>query len=366
MSKNFNFLSNATWYPFQFDTPFNAVRAVAIWLTLLIIVAFSILLLILKDEKRKKAAKTGAILLVFYSALLALLFFVLSVVKDGKEGEIILSLFIPTAVLIIFVMLTLLSAVFSKSKKLKILFGALTLASFIVVLIFMGIRFSSGESSDYNGLSKEDVNSIGLYLSAAFAIFAVIFFGGAFDKGREGFDTKSVTYAGVSVAMSYALSYLRIVRMPQGGSITPASMLPLMIYSYAFGTKKGVIVGCAYGLLQALQDPSVIHPAQFLLDYPVAFSAIGLSGIFAKNRSLEKLPQLQFALGGIIGGLARFLMHFLAGSFAFAAFSGDQNPFIYSFIYQAGYVLPDVAITIAVGVVIFSSKSFVKFIEEKC
>lgn len=365
MFKNLFLSSNATWYPFQFDTPFNAVRAVAIWLTLLVIAAFSVLLLVFKDEKRKKIAKTGSICLVCYAVAIALLFFILSLIKDGKEGEIVFSLFIPTAILIISLTATILSTILSQSKAVKILSGAITLLAFIVVLIFMGIRFSSGESPDYNGLSKEDVNSIGLYVAAAFAVFAVIFFGCAFDKGREGFDTKSITYAGVSVAMSYALSYLRIVRMPQGGSITPASLLPLMIYAYTFGTKKGIIVGCAYGLLQALQDPSIIHPAQFLLDYPLAFSAIGLSGIFAKCERLEKLPQLKFALGGIVGGLARFLMHFLAGAFAFAAYAGDQNPFLYSFIYQAGYVLPDVAITIGVGIIIFSSKYFVKFIENK-
>lgn len=365
MFKNLFLSSTATWYPFQFDTPFNAVRAAIIWLTLLVIAAFSVLLFLLKEKKRKKIAKTGTICLVCYAVTIALLFFILSLIKDGKEGEIVLSLFIPTAILIVSLTIAVLLSIFSRSKTVKILSGAITLIAFIVVLIFMGIRFSSGESSDYNGLSKEDVNSLGLYVAAAFAIFAVIFFGSVFDKGREGFDTKSITYAGVSVAMSYALSYLRIVRMPQGGSITPASLLPLMIYAYAFGTKKGIIVGCAYGLLQALQDPSIIHPAQFLLDYPVAFSAIGLSGIFAKNKRLEKLPQVKFALGGIVGGLARFLMHFLAGSFAFAAFAGDQNPFLYSFIYQAGYVLPDVAITVGVGIVIFSSKSFVKFIQEK-
>ena len=51
--------------------------------------------------------------------------------------------------------------------------------------------------------------------------------------------------------MSFALSYLRIVKMPQGGSITIASLLPLMLYSFMFGTKKGVFAGLIYGVLQA-------------------------------------------------------------------------------------------------------------------
>ena len=162
--------------------------------------------------------------------------------------------------------------------------------------------------------------------------------------------------------MSFALSYLRIVKMPQGGSITVASLLPLMIYSCMFGARKGMFAGMIYGLLQALQDFYLIHPAQFLLDYPVAFACIGVAGIFTRVASLDKLPQLQFALGAIVAGLARFLMHFLSGVFAFGSFAGDQNPYLYSLAYQAGYVLPDVAIVIVVGIFVFSSASFVRLV----
>ena len=66
--------------------------------------------------------------------------------------------------------------------------------------------------------------------------------------------------------MSFALSYVRIFRLPMGGSITFASMLPFMLYSYMYGTKKGVLAGLVYGVLQAVQDPWIIHPAQFALD----------------------------------------------------------------------------------------------------
>ena len=161
--------------------------------------------------------------------------------------------------------------------------------------------------------------------------------------------------------MSFALSYLRIVKMPQGGSITIASLLPLMLYSFMFGTKKGVFAGLIYGVLQAFQDPAIVHPAQFLLDYPVAFACIGLSGMFAKTKALEKLPQVQFALGGVVAGLARLLMHFVSGIFAFGAFAPEGTPVaLYSFLYQAGYVLPDIAIVIVAGVLVLSSKTFVK------
>ena len=182
-------------------------------------------------------------------------------------------------------------------------------------------------------------------------------------KDKRPFDTHCIAFAGICVAMSFALSYVKLFEMPQGGSITIASLLPLMIYSYMFGTKKGVFAGMIYGMLQAIQDPYILHPAQFLLDYPVAFAAIGLSGMFAKVSALDKYPQLQFALGAVVGGVGRFIVHFFSGIFAFGAFSGSSEMseiVLYSLGYQAAYVLPDIAIVVVVGVFVFSSKNFVK------
>ena len=118
--------------------------------------------------------------------------------------------------------------------------------------------------------------------------------------------------------------------------------------------RKGVFAGFAYGLLQAVQDPWILHPAQFLLDYPVAFAWIGIAGIFAKVEKLDKYPQIQFACGAILAGLGRFVMHLFSGMFAF------NLSFWGSFTYQAGYVLPDLAIAVVVGILLFSSKAFVK------
>lgn len=163
--------------------------------------------------------------------------------------------------------------------------------------------------------------------------------------------------------MSFALSYIKMWEMPQGGSITLASLLPLMIFSYMFGVKKGVFAGMIYGILQAIQDPWLIHPAQFLLDYPVAFAAIGLAGMFRNVKAFETKPQIAFALGGIVASLLRFLCHILSGVFAFSEYAGDQNPWIYSMGYNS-FVFIDIAIVIVVGVIVFSSKSFMTYVNK--
>ena len=111
-----------------------------------------------------------------------------------------------------------------------------------------------------------------LYISAIVLLATIV--GLSFLLGRKEnfkFDSRSVAFGAICVAMSFALSYVRLFRLPQGGSVTLASLLPLMIFSYIFGVKKGLFVGLIYGVLQAIQDPYIIHPMQFLLDYPIAF-----------------------------------------------------------------------------------------------
>ena len=355
-------LDGVKWYPFLFDTPLNTVRSVAIWLTLALLVAYFVAYLVctfaLKTEKRKTFFSRSVPIVIAYVCVLCALYLFLSFQEDGIE----LILFLPLLALLLCIAASAVASL-SKAKNtiLYTLYSA-TAAAFVAVLICMGIHFASGNAAEKNWLTNEQVESLALILCSVIAIALLLFI--AFIKGKnepKEQNSRSITYAAVCIAMSFALSFLRIVRLPQGGSITPASLLPLMVYAYMFGVKKGVFAGFTYGLLQSIQDPTVLHPAQFLLDYPVAFACMGLAGLFANTRSLDKYPQLQFAFGGVLAGIGRFVMHFLSGTFAFAAFAPEGVPAaLYSLIYQAGYVLPDIAIAIVCGVALFSSKAFVK------
>ncbi len=354
----YSLLERAVWYPILFDTPLNAVRSVAIWLTLALLIAYLVCLFTLKADKKKKFLSLSAYGVITYACALCALFLLLSFQEDGIEKI----LFIPLLVLLICIAGSAVTLFFKRTKWVYATLGAIVGGAFIAVLICIGVHFASGKAAENNWLTNDDVQSAWLYiaslLSVAILFFIAFFFG---KREKKGFDSKSVTYAAICIAMSFALSYMRIVRLPQGGSITPASLLPLMLYAYMFGVRKGVFAGFAYGLLQAFQDPAVLHPAQFLLDYPVAFAWAGLAGIFSRTEKLDSLPQVQFALGGVVAGLGRFAMHFLSGTFAFGAFAPEGTPAaLYSFVYQAGYVLPDLAIAIVCGIALFSSKSFVK------
>ena len=351
-------LDGWTWYIARFDTPLNAVRSIAIWLSLSIVIAYLVCSFALKGENRKHFFTIARPTIILYACALCALFLILSFHEDGIEKI----LFIPLLTLLCAVAFSTAALLIKRTKRMLIILGCLVGCAFVSTLICIGVHFASGNAAENNWLTNKDVQSAALYIASALSVTILITLALLFGKKeKQAFDAKSITYAAVCIALSFALSFMRIVRLPQGGSITPASLLPLMIYAYMFGVRKGIFAGFTYGLLQAFQDPSVLHPAQFLLDYPAAFAWVGLAGLFANNSSLRKIPQLQFALGGILAGLGRFCMHFLSGTFAFGVFAPEGTPAaLYSFIYQAGYVLPDLAIAIVVGIALFSSKAFVK------
>ena len=351
-------LDDVKLYPFLFDTPFDAVRAIAIWSSLALLVSHLVCLFVLKGDARKQFLAPAGFTWIAYACVLSTVQLVLSFIEDGVETI----LFVPLLILLVCLAASAVLLLWKRTKPMLIVLGSVCGAAFIATMVCLFVHFASGNAAENNWLTNADVQSVNLYISSVIGVLALLLITWYFGRGEsKEFDSKSITYAGICIAMSFALSYLRLIRMPQGGSITPASLLPLMIYAYLFGVRKGVFAGFDYGLLQALQDPTILHPAQFLLDYPVAFAWIGFAGIFAKVEKLDKYPQIRFACGAILAGLGRFAMHFLSGAFAFGAFAPEGTPvLLYSLTYQAGYVLPDLAIAVVVGILLFSSKAFVK------
>lgn len=194
-----------------------------------------------------------------------------------------------------------------------------------------------------------------LWVSLIFSLIpiAIVAVHKVFAQKKEKTDVKSIVYAGVCIALSFALSYIRIFHLPQGGSVTIASLVPVMLYAYMFGFKKGLMVGLIYGMLQAIQDPFIVHPVQFLLDYTFAFAFVAFAGAF---KNIIKIPALSFLCGGIIAGTGRYVMHLLSGSIFFGMYAPEGvNPWFYSAGYNS-FVFVDIAIAIGVGCVLLFSK----------
>jgi len=151
---------------------------------------------------------------------------------------------------------------------------------------------------------------------------------------KNSFSARSIAYGAISIALSFVLSFIRLFRMPNGGSITPASMLPLLIYAAAFGTRPGVVCGVAYGVLQFIQGGEMFHPVEFILDFLLAFAFLGLAGI----RFPKKWKTWGILCAMLCGILGRCLCATLAGYFVWG------SELWASFVYNITYLGPDGAI----------------------
>ena len=162
------------------------------------------------------------------------------------------------------------------------------------------------------------------------------------------FSTKIIAETVVFVALATVLSYIKIFSLPQGGSVTAASMVPILWLALRRGPKVGLFAATLYGIVQfALPPYYVVNVAQLLLDYPIAFGLLGLAGFF------QKRPFIGVSLG-IIG---RFTAHFFSGIIFFAIYAPEgMNPAVYSAVYNGGYMLVELVISIYVIYLLRASK----------
>ena len=116
-------------------------------------------------------------------------------------------------------------------------------------------------------------------------------------------------------------------------------MLFITIIGYFYGAKTGLITGAAYGVLQLITGPYIYAPLQVLLDYPLAFGALGLSGFFCRRKH-------GLVIGYIVGVIGRYICHVISGYVFFAEYAPEgMNPMIYTLGYNLTYILPEMIVT---------------------
>lgn len=153
---------------------------------------------------------------------------------------------------------------------------------------------------------------------------------------------------GLCIALSFVLGYIKLFSMPQGGSVTAGEMIPIIIFALRHGSLPGIVVGALYGFVQMLFGGSIFHPVQAILDYPVAFGVLGLAGLFSSEFEKTKsvVPVIK---GASLGIVLRMIAHTLTGAIFFASYAPEgQNPWAYSIIYNASYLVVEFAITIVI------------------
>jgi thiamine transporter len=148
--------------------------------------------------------------------------------------------------------------------------------------------------------------------------------------------TKVLTEVIAAVALSGVLHLITLYQFPEGGRITAAAMVPVLFVAIRRGPKIGILGGLAFGLVVLVEEPFIYHPVQVLLDYPLAYAALGLAGFF------RKLP-----VGGVVVGIAgRFICHFISGLVFFATYApAGMSPAVYSAVYNASYLIPELVVS---------------------
>lgn len=154
--------------------------------------------------------------------------------------------------------------------------------------------------------------------------------------------TKKLVYSALGIALALVTSYIKLWEMPMGGSVTLLSMLFVCLIGYWFGLKYGLITGIAFGSLQFIIDPYMLSIPQVILDYPLAFGALGLSGLFCNKK-------FGLQIGYIIGVVGRFVCSTLSGVIFFADYAPEgMNPWVYSIVYQGSYLGAEMVLTLII------------------
>jgi thiamine transporter len=154
--------------------------------------------------------------------------------------------------------------------------------------------------------------------------------------------TKKLVYSALGIALALVTSYIKLWEMPMDGSVTLLSMLFICLIGYWYGLKYGLIAGIAFGLLQFVIDPYMISVPQVILDYPFAFGALGLSGLFCDKR-------FGLQIGYVLGVIGRFVCSTLSGVIFFADYAPEGiNPWVYSIAYQGSYLGVELLLTLIV------------------
>ena len=169
-------------------------------------------------------------------------------------------------------------------------------------------------------------------------------------KSRE--KLRALVESALLIAVGFVLSYITLFKMPQGGSVTPLSMLPLLIIGLRHGLKWGLAGGFVYSGLQMIQEfwppptgTAAGYIAVIMLDYIAAFSVLGLSGLF-KGRQYGLLYAAPLCL------ILRFLCHFFSGLIVWYQYAGELPVWLYSLSYNGSYIGIELVMTMLAGAVL--------------
>ncbi|MBQ8507827.1 MAG: energy-coupled thiamine transporter ThiT [Clostridia bacterium] len=218
---------------------------------------------------------------------------------------------------------------------------------FLVLLMTIALCFAACIPA----LAEEAADSSALMTSSIIAVAVLLVLmavGVWFSAKRVKWNAAMIAKAALCVALAYILNMITLYRMPMGGSITLVAMLPLVLFTVAFGPLEGLLAGCVFGLLDLLINPYVIHPIQMLVDYPMAYGAVALAYAGWK---LPVNKKLKLPLAVLFGYFGRYVMAVLSGVVFFAEYAGEQGALVYSLVYNISYLGIEALVCFAVTLI---------------
>lgn len=157
---------------------------------------------------------------------------------------------------------------------------------------------------------------------------------------------KQLAFSGVALALGFITSYIKY-EMPFGGSVTLFSMLFICLIGYWYGIKAGMFAAFAYSILQFLQSGGsyFLSPFQVCCDYFFAFTALGITGFFARKKN-------GLIVGYILAAFIRGLFHTIGGYIYWMDYMPESFPqslaAIYPIVYNYAYIVTEAVITLIV------------------
>lgn len=158
--------------------------------------------------------------------------------------------------------------------------------------------------------------------------------------------TQQLVTCAAALALAYVTSYIKIFKLPFGGSVTLFSMLFIVLIGYWYGARVGILTGLVYGIFQFLQEPYVLSFFQVCCDYILAFGAMGVAGFFSKSKKFGLVKAYLAAI------LARGAFHALGGYLYWMDYMPDNFPkslsALYPIIYNYSYILLEGILTLVI------------------
>lgn len=173
------------------------------------------------------------------------------------------------------------------------------------------------------------------------AVLVILFAGVLLSGKKQKTSTKTMVVSALLVGLSIVLTRITIYSLPQGGSVSLFGMLPIVICAYFFGTRRAVMCGMCVGMIDLIFKPYVIHPIQLLLDYPLAFGAIGFAGLIFMAKKDGLIPAYLF------GVLCRYICAVISGVVFFGAYAPEGfSALTWSLWYNVLYLAIEAAGTV--------------------